>query len=69
VVEIPLTRTRWFALACLILAMALGAPHWVAPAFAGFVAGYLIYDITHYATHHFPMRRGFLKSLKDRLDY
>jgi sterol desaturase/sphingolipid hydroxylase (fatty acid hydroxylase superfamily) len=26
--------------------------------------GYLIYDITHYATHHFPMRGKVLKFLK-----
>ncbi len=26
--------------------------------------GYLIYDITHYATHHFTMRRGIFKFLK-----
>ena len=31
----------------------------VAPApFAGFLLGYLCYDMIHYATHHFPMKRG-----------
>jgi dihydroceramide fatty acyl 2-hydroxylase len=48
----------------LILATLLGIPTWVAPTFAGFIAGYLVYDMTHYATHHFAMRRGFLKFLK-----
>ena len=48
----------------LVLATLLGIPAWVAPTFAGFIAGYLVYDMTHYATHHFPMRRGFLKFLK-----
>jgi sterol desaturase/sphingolipid hydroxylase (fatty acid hydroxylase superfamily) len=48
----------------LILATLLGVSHWVAPTFAGFVTGYLIYDMTHYATHHFPMRRGVWKYLK-----
>ena len=26
--------------------------------FAGFLFGYLCYDMIHYATHHFPMKRG-----------
>ena len=34
------------------------------PLFAGFILGYLTYDLTHYATHHFPMRSGYLKYLK-----
>ena len=37
----------------------------VAPAaFAGFLAGYLFYDILHYATHHFSMKRGIWLWLK-----
>lgn len=28
------------------------------PFFAGFVFGYLCYDLIHYATHHFSMKRG-----------
>jgi sterol desaturase/sphingolipid hydroxylase (fatty acid hydroxylase superfamily) len=27
-------------------------------AFAGLVFGYVCYDMLHYATHHFPMKRG-----------
>ena len=42
----------------------LRSPHWVDPLFAGFMLGYLIYDLTHYATHHFRMRSGVLKFLK-----
>jgi sterol desaturase/sphingolipid hydroxylase (fatty acid hydroxylase superfamily) len=42
----------------------LGAPAWVDPIFAGFIAGYLAYDLTHYATHHWPMRSGVGKYLK-----
>jgi sterol desaturase/sphingolipid hydroxylase (fatty acid hydroxylase superfamily) len=48
----------------LILAVALDVPRWVAPVFSGFVSGYLLYDMLHYATHHLPMRRGVLKYLK-----
>ena len=31
---------------------------------AGFLAGYLVYDLTHYAQHHFPMRSGYAKYIK-----
>jgi sterol desaturase/sphingolipid hydroxylase (fatty acid hydroxylase superfamily) len=41
-----------------------GATNWVDGIFAGFSAGYLIYDLIHYATHHFPMRSGYAKFLK-----
>jgi sterol desaturase/sphingolipid hydroxylase (fatty acid hydroxylase superfamily) len=34
------------------------------PAFAGMVLGYLCYDMIHYATHHFPMKRGVALWLK-----
>jgi hypothetical protein len=33
-------------------------------AFAGLVFGYVCYDMLHYATHHFPMKRGALLWLK-----
>ena len=42
----------------------LDSPHWVDPLLMGFIVGYLIYDLVHYATHHFPMRWGVLKFLK-----
>lgn len=42
----------------------LGIGQWMYPAFAGFLTGYLIYDLMHYATHHFPMRKGIWKELK-----
>jgi sterol desaturase/sphingolipid hydroxylase (fatty acid hydroxylase superfamily) len=54
----------FFALFYLVFAVILGIPEWIAPTFAGFIAGYLFYDMTHYATHHFPMRRGVWKYLK-----
>jgi sterol desaturase/sphingolipid hydroxylase (fatty acid hydroxylase superfamily) len=28
------------------------------------MAGYLVYDMTHYATHHLPMRSRYAKFLK-----
>lgn len=42
----------------------IGAPGWVDPIFSGFMAGYLIYDLTHYATHHWPMRSKWAKYVK-----
>lgn len=48
----------------LVFNAALSIPHWVGPAFSGFITGYLFYDLTHYATHHFSMRNGIFKFLK-----
>lgn len=46
-----------------VIALAIGLPAralvgvaWFAPAFAGLLAGYLWYDLTHYATHHLRPR-------------
>ncbi len=54
----------FFGLFYLILAVLLKVPQWVAPLTSGFMIGYLAYDLTHYATHHFPMRRGYAKYIK-----
>ncbi len=32
--------------------------------FPGFLAGYLVYDITHYAIHHFNFKNGIWKKIK-----
>jgi sterol desaturase/sphingolipid hydroxylase (fatty acid hydroxylase superfamily) len=61
--SIPLAFV-FYGLYVLVVDRLLGLPHWVAPLFSGFILGYLIYDLTHYATHHFPMRSGYLKFLK-----
>ena len=37
---------------------------WVAPFFFGFAAGYLNYDLTHYAVHHFPCRGRYYARLR-----
>ena len=62
-VSIPLAAL-FFGLFYLVLAVLLKSPQWVAPLTAGFMVGYLVYDLTHYATHHFPMRSGYAKYLK-----
>jgi len=63
VVSIPLAVV-FYGLYHLIVGVLLKGPLWVAPIFSGFVAGYLAYDMIHYATHHFPMRSGYWKYLK-----
>ena len=38
---------------------------YVLPFFAGFLVGYLFYDITHYAIHHFNMHNKFWLAIKN----
>ncbi len=47
-----------------VVGVGLGLPKWVDPLLIGFMTGYLVYDLIHYATHHFPMHWGALKFLK-----
>jgi sterol desaturase/sphingolipid hydroxylase (fatty acid hydroxylase superfamily) len=61
--SIPLAVLFYFGFYFLIGRL-FAAPGWVDPIFAGFMAGYLIYDMIHYATHHWPMRSGVGKYLK-----
>jgi sterol desaturase/sphingolipid hydroxylase (fatty acid hydroxylase superfamily) len=63
VLSIPMALL-FYGLFYLIFAVLLNAPLWIGPLTSGFLTGYLIYDLTHYATHHLPMRKGFLKFLK-----
>jgi sterol desaturase/sphingolipid hydroxylase (fatty acid hydroxylase superfamily) len=62
-VSVPLALI-FFGLFYLVLAVLLRAPQWVAPLMSGFLIGYLAYDLTHYATHHFAMRSGYAKFIK-----
>jgi len=63
VVSIPLAAL-FFGLFFLLFTVILKIPQWTYPLFSGFIIGYLIYDLTHYATHHFPMRSGYAKYIK-----
>jgi sterol desaturase/sphingolipid hydroxylase (fatty acid hydroxylase superfamily) len=56
-VSIPMSAVL-FLIFYLVLARLLGHPYWVGPFISGFTLGYLTYDLMHYATHHFPMRKG-----------
>ena len=63
VVSIPLAGL-FYGLFYLVGAVLMNSPHWVDPLVSGFILGYLVYDLTHYATHHFPMKRGVFKFLR-----
>jgi sterol desaturase/sphingolipid hydroxylase (fatty acid hydroxylase superfamily) len=63
VVSIPLALL-FYGLFSLIFGEFLHLSAWVRPMVSGFTIGYLAYDLTHYATHHFPMRSGVGKYLK-----
>jgi sterol desaturase/sphingolipid hydroxylase (fatty acid hydroxylase superfamily) len=63
VVSIPLSAV-FYGLFTLIFATLLGVPHWVGPVVSGFTIGYLTYDLTHYATHHMPLKTHWFKFLK-----
>jgi sterol desaturase/sphingolipid hydroxylase (fatty acid hydroxylase superfamily) len=62
-VSIPLALL-FFGGFYLLLAVLLRVGHWVAPLFSGFIAGYLIYDMLHYSTHHFRFRWRFWQYLR-----
>jgi sterol desaturase/sphingolipid hydroxylase (fatty acid hydroxylase superfamily) len=63
IVSIPMAGL-FYGLFILVFSKILGLPQWVSPTFAGFILGYLAYDMTHYATHHFAMRAGYWKYIK-----
>ncbi|HEY9165223.1 MAG TPA: sterol desaturase family protein [Candidatus Kryptonia bacterium] len=50
IVSIPLAVLFYF-----VFQNILGA-HYLPPFFAGFILGYLSYDLTHYAVHHFGLK-------------
>ncbi len=61
--SVPLALA-FFGLFHAAVGVALGFPLGVAPLYAGFVAGYLAYDMLHYAEHHLPLKGGALRYLK-----
>ena len=58
-VSIPLAMFFYF-----LFKIILGSA-FVSPFFMGFLIGYLFYDITHYAIHHFNMHSKFWLTLKN----
>jgi len=63
ILSIPLALF-FYGLFRVVVGTLLGMQQLVGPAFAGFLTGYLTYDMVHYAEHHLSMRWGFLKYLK-----
>lgn len=57
-VSIPLALVFYFGFGLLL------GPVYIAPFFAGFVTGYLFYDMTHYALHHVNFKSKFWLDLK-----
>ncbi len=58
-VSIPLAALFYFLFRFLIGDIS------VLPFFAGFLTGYLFYDMTHYAVHHFNMHSKFWLAIKN----
>jgi len=58
-VSIPLA-SLFFLLFWWVLGLAAALPFT-----AGFLAGYLFYDITHYAVHHFPIKGRVFGTLRE----
>lgn len=58
IISIPLA-VLFYCMYLLILGSALAAP-----IFAGMVAGYLFYDMTHYAIHHYNTKNPYWHALK-----
>jgi sterol desaturase/sphingolipid hydroxylase (fatty acid hydroxylase superfamily) len=70
----PLCRTRlvmppamsiplgiiFFGLFHLVSDVIAGRPQWFAPAFAGFVIGYIVYDMMHYTLHHARAKNAYI---------
>ncbi len=57
-VSIPLAFIYYYSFRFLI------GEQFVAPFFSGFVSGYLFYDMTHYAIHHFSFKNGLWMRIK-----
>lgn len=63
VLSIPMAAI-FYGLFYLFFVTLLNLSAWKGATFSGFIAGYIIYDMMHYATHHFAMRNGIWKWLK-----
>jgi sterol desaturase/sphingolipid hydroxylase (fatty acid hydroxylase superfamily) len=61
--SIPLSLF-FYGLFWLVVSVALGRPQWLAPVFAGTLSGYLIYDMLHYATHHWKIKWGWFTYIR-----
>ncbi len=67
-VSIPLALL-FYGFFYLTIGFIFGDVRWVSPVFAGFLVGYLLYDMTHYSTHHIPMKKGYLRLVRQQHMY
>ncbi len=54
----------FYGLLALVFTVILGRGQWVAPVYAGLLAGYVTYDMMHYAAHHFRLKSRVLKAIR-----
>jgi len=64
-VSIPLGLI-FYGIFFLLFGLILDIPDWISPIFAGFILGYVLYDMTHYSTHHVPMRKGYFRMVRQQ---
>jgi sterol desaturase/sphingolipid hydroxylase (fatty acid hydroxylase superfamily) len=64
-VSIPLALI-FYGIYYVIFTYVFMIPNWLSPVFAGFILGYIIYDMTHYATHHFSMKKGYFRMVRQQ---
>jgi sterol desaturase/sphingolipid hydroxylase (fatty acid hydroxylase superfamily) len=57
-VSIPLAAAFYYLFASFL------APQFLFAFFPGFLLGYLIYDMLHYAMHHYNFKSGIMKKVK-----
>ena len=63
VVSIPLA-SLFYGLFYVVFAVFLSAAQVVAPLFAGFIIGYIAYDMLHYSMHHFSWKGKFFRMIR-----
>lgn len=54
----------FYGLFYFILVTLIGAELWFYPVFAGFIGGYLVYDMIHYQTHHSKIKSGWFFEIR-----
>lgn len=59
VISIPLALAFYF-LFYLVVDGILGQPAWFSPLFAGFIIGYIMYDMMHYTLHHSRTKNAYV---------
>jgi sterol desaturase/sphingolipid hydroxylase (fatty acid hydroxylase superfamily) len=57
--SIPLA-VLFFGFFHLVFDLVIGRPSWFSPVFAGFVGGYIVYDMMHYTLHHSRSKNGYV---------